>query len=288
MKILKFFCACVLSALVVLSCTDKGTESSGKTTLLKVTPTRLDFGAAITTLPIVIKNNTADEVSYTILEYSDWLSCDPTDGEVNSESDVISVTVDRPAAPGDYDAYLWVLTDEDTIVVDVDMTVGTVSGTGYFGTLIITLDQTWPGDNIFSNYHDIIAINFTLDVIGSSVVGTGSATRSCTVSDGDCTVTGVTAPSFNVAISGVAGGGVLVFNAIPTSPMSTDVVISLMCDDDPATVPGQGLLESYVLTENVDVSVPMIDGGGGGGSGTSDIGEDPEFDYSYSVTIYED
>ena len=70
--------------------------------------------------------------------------------------------------------------------------------------------------------------------------------------------------------------------------MSTDVVISLMCDDDPATVPGLGYLESYVLTENVDVSVPMIDGGGGGGSGTSDIGEDPEFDYSYSVTIYED
>jgi hypothetical protein len=100
-------------------------------------------------------------------------------------------------------------------------------------------------------------------------------------------VTGVTAPSFDVAISGTVASGNLVFHVYMTDAIGDDVTISLLCDDDPVDVPHMGLLESAILAQDVEVTVPMENAGGGGGSGTSTIGEDPEFTYNYSIVIYE-
>jgi len=287
MKILKFAALCSLIAIMTLSCTDKGTNSGEDTGKLSVTPTTLNFGTALTALPFVITNKTSDEVSYSIVESCDWLSCNPIDGEINDESDAIIVTVTRPAEDGDYEASVWVRSDADTIEVKINMSVGTTAEANWFGTLSITLNQDWPGDNIFSEYNDIITIMCNFIVSGSEVTGTGAATRYCTVSDGDCTVTGVTAPEFDVGISGTVEDGNLVFYAVPIGAEGTEVIIHLMCDDDPMEVPGMDLLESQVLTLSVEVSVPLQNAAGNGGSGTSNIGEDPEFTYNYSIVIYE-
>lgn len=284
LKTIPFF---IIIAVFFISCSDNGSDSRENPKTLKISPKLLDFGNVLSTMSFTITNNTDEMASYTITDDRDWITCNPTNGTIDTETDAVSVTIERIGDPGNRSGTIKVATDVDTLEIEVRMIIAGYAGDYYSGTLEINITQSWPDDNIFSEYSDDIAIDFTLIVSDQYVAGTGTATRSCSVVEGTCTLIGITAPSFVVAITGTVSEGYLDFYAIPTNAMSTDVTINMMCDDDPVTIPHMGLLESYVLTQNVLVHVAGQDGATGSGSGTSDIGEDPEFDYTYGVEIHE-
>jgi hypothetical protein len=96
----------------------------GPTPLLNVSPTALDFGGTRTELTFNIRNNGTGTLNWMISELIPWLTLSETNGSSTTDTDVITVTVDRTGlAPGDYNGVIQVNSNGGAANVNVVMTV---------------------------------------------------------------------------------------------------------------------------------------------------------------------
>lgn len=136
--------------------------------VLSVNTTALSFGTTEITKTFTIGNSGTGTLTWSIRDDQTWISVSPTSGMTTSETEIISVTIDRAElAPGNYDGTITITSNGGTRSIKVSMTVpaepilsvnptvlsfGTSEGTMTFfitntgtGTLSwnITDDQTW-------------------------------------------------------------------------------------------------------------------------------------------------
>ena len=97
--------------------------------VLNVTPTSLNFGTTTTTLTFNISNAGTGTLNWTVVEHTAWLDVNPIGGTVTTETDQITVTVNRAGLdPGTYTAKITVNPDAGSVTVDVQMEVPAPSG----------------------------------------------------------------------------------------------------------------------------------------------------------------
>lgn len=95
------------------------------TPALCVSPTSLDFGSSETSKTFNITNCGNGTLTWTITDDSNWITVSPTSGSTTSETDVITVTVNRSGlSPGDYNGTVTVNSNGGTEQVGVSMSVG--------------------------------------------------------------------------------------------------------------------------------------------------------------------
>ena len=71
--------------------------------LLAVSPAQIDFGADLTAQRLTIRNTGTGTLTWTVSEDGPWLIVRPTTGSTKTESDTVTVTVDRSGLnPGNY------------------------------------------------------------------------------------------------------------------------------------------------------------------------------------------
>ena len=107
--------------------TDDGTFCPGAE--LAVDKTALDFGSCETGDTFNITNEGDGTLTWTIsIDYIDgdgWITVVPTGGDTTTETDTVTVTVDRAGLnPGDYAATLTVTSNDGVATIDVTMSVG--------------------------------------------------------------------------------------------------------------------------------------------------------------------
>lgn len=113
-----------------------------ETPILRVTPVELDFGPCQMEKIVSVTNTGNGTLTWTIECSEDWITTDSAGGATTSETDNITVIVDRTGlALGDYDGSVSVLSNGGTASVSVLMIVG---GDGY------PLYTDWEGEYHFS------------------------------------------------------------------------------------------------------------------------------------------
>ena len=100
--------------------------------VLSVSPTYLDFGTTATSLTFDIINIGGGTLNWTISDDAEWVAVDPTSGTTTTETDQITVSIDRTAVtPGSYTAQITVRSNDGDATVDIRlMVVGGGDGTG--------------------------------------------------------------------------------------------------------------------------------------------------------------
>jgi hypothetical protein len=95
------------------------------TPTLNVNPTSLDFGSATTNLTFTISNSgTGGTVNWNITDDRSWISTDSTSGHTITETDIVTVTVDRTGLTADtYTGSVTVSSDAGSAIIDITMTV---------------------------------------------------------------------------------------------------------------------------------------------------------------------
>ncbi|MFZ5981465.1 MAG: BACON domain-containing protein [Candidatus Zixiibacteriota bacterium] len=84
----------------------------------------LDFGTTDTLMTFNITNTGEGELTWSVGADSLWVELDPVSGAVTTETDVITVTVDRTGKPaGDYTSIITATTNAGTGTIAVRMTV---------------------------------------------------------------------------------------------------------------------------------------------------------------------
>lgn len=158
---------------------------------------------------------------------------------------------------------------------------------GFGGELIARFAQAWPDDHLYSSFDDELSILFTFEVDEASgrIVGRGTGLHRAEVSPGQCQVTSVDAPPFEVALLGQASEEQLVFAIVPTDPASFRIDIHLRCDDTPIDVPGYGYLLASIMGQDILFTLPRGRSGYATGYGTEGFGEDPPFDYEWNIAF---
>lgn len=91
---------------------------------LNVVPLSLDFGTANTTLTFNITNSGSGTLTWNITESESWLSVSPASGSTTTETDTITVIVDRTGLnQGNYSAQIAVTSNGGNATVNVTMEV---------------------------------------------------------------------------------------------------------------------------------------------------------------------
>jgi len=92
--------------------------------VLNVTPTSLDFGSTETEMTFDITNAGTGTLSWDVTPQQSWISVNPTSGETTTETDTITVTVDRTGlAPGHHTGTVSVSSNggDQDVTVEVDV-----------------------------------------------------------------------------------------------------------------------------------------------------------------------
>jgi len=93
---------------------------------LHVEPDALDFDSASTQLSVEISNSGGETLNWTMTKASgcDWLTFTPAGGSAISDTDIVTVTVDRTGLdPNSYSCELFVASNGGADTVTIDMTV---------------------------------------------------------------------------------------------------------------------------------------------------------------------
>jgi len=91
---------------------------------LIIDPVSLDFGAEVLALQIGLSYLGADTLSWSAAPGQDWLTVDPAAGTTTTETDLITVVVDRSGlAPGSHEGEVAVLTSVGDVTVPVLLAV---------------------------------------------------------------------------------------------------------------------------------------------------------------------
>jgi hypothetical protein len=92
--------------------------------VLAVSSDSLDFGTEQSVLSFEITNAGAGTLTWNVAGDQTWITVDPTSGSTTTDTDQVSVTVDRTGlGPGDYAGIVTVLSNGGTEVVDISMTI---------------------------------------------------------------------------------------------------------------------------------------------------------------------
>jgi serine protease len=92
---------------------------------LAVSPSSLNFGAALNSLNFTVKNSGyGGEINWTASPTEGWVSVNPASGQITNNTEQVTVTVDRTGlVAGDYTAVIDLNSDNGTATVTVNMTV---------------------------------------------------------------------------------------------------------------------------------------------------------------------
>ena len=109
--------------------------------VLSVTQNSLDFGTAETNLTFGINNTGTGTLNWDIEDDQDWITVNPDSGSTTTETDIITVTVDRTGLdPGSYSGNIYITSNGGNATIGIIMEVietATVTGfTYYAGTTI--------------------------------------------------------------------------------------------------------------------------------------------------------
>ena len=132
--------------------------------LLTVTPTLLDFGTTNTTEKLSFSNNGTGTSDWSLSSAQSWIAFTPTSGSTTSETDHVSVTIDRTGLQsGDYYGFINIISNSGNISIPVNMEV----------TLLPTL------------VIDTSTLNFaeTLTTLTVGITNFGNGTLNWTVTD---------------------------------------------------------------------------------------------------------
>ena len=93
---------------------------------ITVSPSFLDFGSTLTSKTFDITNSGTGTLTWNISDNKTWITTNPVSGNTTTETDQITVTIDRSnLAPGTYDGLVTVTSNDVTKTVDITMTVNT-------------------------------------------------------------------------------------------------------------------------------------------------------------------
>lgn len=92
---------------------------------LQVSHLSIDFENSLTTKTIDIKNLSTAKLVWSVVENCNWLSANPTAGEITSETRSVALTVDRNGMkPGAYSNSMAVVSNGGSANIDIRMQVG--------------------------------------------------------------------------------------------------------------------------------------------------------------------
>ncbi len=151
----------------------------------------------------------------------------------------------------------------------------------------IAFNQT-EGDEPLYSFTDDVSISMNLSIEEGVVTGTGTGSHNVDLSiAGNCSEQDMYAPSFPVIVTGARTGDNLEFMVIA---MSIPLSFTLHCvwDDveDDFPYPIFSLLESSIMAQYIQVTVPLQDGATDSGSGSDPAGGDTPMTWDYSVTLH--
>lgn len=92
--------------------------------VLCVSPTSLGFGSTLTSLPFYITNCGSGTLTWEVLADKSWIQVNPASGSTTTETDIVTVTVDRSGLPpGTYSGTVSVSSNGGSATVEISMTV---------------------------------------------------------------------------------------------------------------------------------------------------------------------
>jgi hypothetical protein len=159
-------------------------------------------------------------------------------------------------------------------------------GGSWSGTLTVTFNHP-IGNPPLINFADVLTINFTFDISENSIAGAGTGSHNVDITPGgDCTLTSLSAPSFDFVVLGSAREQELEFTILPAGLMPLMFVLTCF-QDDPVDIPypPYGALEGSIITENIKITLPRANNATDSGSGSESWGEDLPMYYSYTATV---
>lgn len=150
----------------------------------------------------------------------------------------------------------------------------------------ITFNQS-EGDEPLYSFTDNVSISMNLSIEEGVVTGTGTGSHNVDLSiAGNCSEQDMYAPPFSVVVTGARNGDNLEFMVIA---MSIPLSFTLRCvwDDveDDFPYPIFGLLESSVMAQYIQVTLPFENGATDSGSGSDPAGGDNPMTWDYSITL---
>jgi hypothetical protein len=143
------------------------------------------------------------------------------------------------------------------------------------------------GDEPLYVFTDNVSISLNLTIEEGMVTGTGTGSHDVDLSiAGNCSEQEMYAPAFSVVVTGAQIGDNLEFMVIA---MSIPLSFTLHCvwgeveDDFP--YPIFGLLESSIMAQYIQITVPLENGATDSGSGSDPAGGDNPMTWEYNVTL---
>ncbi len=160
-------------------------------------------------------------------------------------------------------------------------------GNDWTADMNITFNQS-EGDEPLYSFTDDVSISVNLSIEDGVVTGTGTGSHNIDLSiAGNCSEQDMYAPAFSVIVTGAQNGDNLEFMVIA---MSIPLSFTLHCTwddvDDDFPYPIFGLLESSIMAQYIQVTVPLQDGAADSGSGSDPAGGDTPMTWDYSVTLH--
>ena len=139
-----------------------------ETPVLAVSTNSLDFGNKTTSLTFSITDTSTDNIDWTITDDRGWITASPASGNTTTETDVISVTVDRTGlAPGSYNGTVTINSDGETQDVTVSMTTSNPVNITYEEKAYLHLYE------IMDKYHEFFAVHTDRDSAGNHYIPSG-------------------------------------------------------------------------------------------------------------------
>jgi len=160
-------------------------------------------------------------------------------------------------------------------------------GASWSGTLTVTFGHPL-GNPPLVNFADVLTINFTFEVNDKSIAGSGTGSHVVDITPGgDCVLKSMSAPPFDFVVLGSATDEEFNFRVFPAGLMPLMFVLTCF-QDNPVDIPypPYGALEGSILTQNIDIALPITNNATDSGSGSEDWGEGLPMYYSYTVTVH--
>jgi hypothetical protein len=159
-------------------------------------------------------------------------------------------------------------------------------GSDWTADMNITFNQS-EGDEPLYSFTDNVSIYLNLSIEEGVVTGTGTGSHNIDLSmASECSEQGMYAPDFSVVATGAQTGENIEFVVVA---MSIPLNFTLHCvwdsieEDFP--YPIFGLLESSIMAQYIQVTLPLENGATDSGSGSDPAGGDNPMTWNYTVTL---